>query len=85
MQGKWNYTSTSNQTLRRNAVSGESVSDRRTPAEIDADSAQRIVIMPPTGQRDYTSIIFAINIGLGVILIGAFVIRELLFKTNESK
>ncbi len=74
-----------NQTLSRNAVSGESVSDRRTPAEIDADSAQRIVIMPPTGQRDYTSIIFAINIGLGVILIGAFVIRELLFKTNESK
>ncbi len=71
------------QTLGRNAISGESVSDRRVPAEIDADSAQSIVIMPPTGERDYTTIIFAINIGLGVILIGAFVVKELLFKDSN--
>lgn len=49
--------------------------DLVTPSEIDADSSQKIVILPPTGEnRNYTPIIFtglavALLLGVGIVII----------------
>lgn len=54
---------------------------RVTPEEVDADSAQRIVLMPPTGEnRDYAPVIVAITVALGIVGIAIFEIRKLLKK-----
>ena len=51
--------------------------DRVQVKEIDADAAQKIVIMPPTGDnRNYTLIILAVLIALGIIGVGAFGIKK---------
>ena len=52
---------------------------RVTPEEVDADSAQRIVLMPPTGfDKDYAPVIAALIAALGIIGIAAFEIKKLL-------
>ena len=67
------------QTLISNARPGDSVLDRRTPKEIDADSAQRIVIMPPTGEEDYSWLILMSVISAGIIAGGLLIIKKLVF------
>ena len=50
---------------------------RVSVTEIDADAAQKIVIMPPTGDnRNYTLIILVALIALGIIGAGAFGIKK---------
>ena len=53
------------QSLGNNAAPGaNSGEDLITPSEIDADSAQKIVIMPPTGEnKNYIPIIIGSIIG----------------------
>ena len=57
------------QSLGNNAASTAfSRVDLVTPSEIDADSAQKVVIMPPTGEdKDYTGIIIGL-IGMALLL-----------------
>lgn len=68
-----------------NAIRGKSSEDRMTPAEIDADSAQKVGILPPTGEREYMFFIFVFTIGLGVALVGIFIIRGLVFSKKYIK
>ena len=52
-----------------------------TPAEIDADSAQKIVLMPPTGANyNYLPIIAALIAAAGMIITGVVLIRKSLKK-----
>ena len=49
------------------------------PREIDADSAQRIQILPPTGSQDYRNTIIAIIttvIATIIVLVGAIIIKK---------
>ena len=71
------------QTLISNARPGDSVLDRRTPKEIDADSAQRIVIMPPTGEEDYSWLILMSVISAGIIAGGLLIIKKLVMDNNK--
>ena len=66
------------QSLGDNAAEGEFTSvDLVTPSEVDADSAQKIVFMPPTGaNRNYLPMIIATVIAMGFVLAGAIVIRK---------
>lgn len=51
--------------------------DLVTPKEVDADSAQKIVFMPPTGaNKNYVPMIIATIIALGFVLAGAIIIRK---------
>lgn len=68
------------QTLVNNAMPGASVLDRKTPEEIDADSAQKITIMPPTGEENYTWIVVILAVYVGIIICGALIIKKLIAK-----
>ena len=51
--------------------------DRVQVKEIDADSAQKIVMMPPTGDnRNYTLVILITLVALGIVAAGAFGIKK---------
>lgn len=47
-----------------------------TPSEIDADSAQKIVILPPLGEKNIMPIIIAALASLSIIAIGIVVIKK---------
>lgn len=48
-----------------------------TPTEIDADSAQRIVLMPPTGEnRNYLPYILATLVSAGLIIAAVIIIKR---------
>lgn len=69
------------QSLGNNAASGTRNSlDRVKPSEIDADSAQRIVIMPPTGIQNNTIIIIASIIAISIIGIATLAIKKIIDK-----
>ena len=63
------------QSLGNNAAPGaNSGEDLITPSEIDADSAQKIVIMPPTGEnKNYIPIIVGLIVG-AIVIIGAVIL-----------
>ena len=73
------------QRLLINAIRGKSSEDRMTPAEIDADSAQKVGIMPPTGGKNYMIFVFVANVVMGLAVAGLFVIKQLVFNTKKSK
>ena len=51
--------------------------DLVTPEEADADSAQKIVLIPPTGEnREYTPIIVALLMAAGLMIASVLVIRR---------
>ena len=51
--------------------------DLVTPSEVDADSAQKIVFMPPTGaNKNYLPMIIATIIAMGFVIAGTIVIRK---------
>ena len=51
--------------------------DLVTPDEADADSAQKIVLIPPTGEnREYTPIMIALVIAAGLMIASVLVIRK---------
>lgn len=50
--------------------------DRVQPSEIDADSAQKILIMPPTGEKNYTVIIIGSIMALALIIAGGVLIKK---------
>ena len=68
----------SDQSLGNNASENVYTSvDLVTPKEVDADSAQKIVFMPPTGaNKNYVPMIIASIIALGFVLAGAIIIRK---------
>ena len=63
-----------------NAKPGMSVLDRKVPKEIDVDSAQKIVFMPPTGEENYTWLIIMSVIAAGIIAGGVLVIKKIILK-----
>ena len=68
----------SDQSLGNNASSDVYTSlDLVTPTEIDADSAQKIVLMPPTGDdRNYLPIIISSIAAVAIIVIAVIVIKK---------
>jgi len=51
--------------------------DLVTPTEVDADSAQKIIFMPPTGDnKNYIPMIIAVVIAMGFVIAGAIVIKR---------
>jgi len=43
--------------------------DLVNPAEIDADSAQKVVLLPPTGEnRNYIKVVIPVIIGLSIVM-----------------
>ena len=50
--------------------------DRIEVDEIDADSSQKIVLMPPTGEKAKYG--FIILLGISIIVIGTFIIKKVL-------
>lgn len=68
--------SMSDQSLRNDtSITEDSSEDLITPKEIDADSAQKIVITKPTGEfRDYTPWIITAISALAIIVVGAVII-----------
>lgn len=73
------------QSLGDNAASGAgSKDDLITPKEVDADSAQKIVIMPPTGEnKNYIPVIVTTIIGT-VVIIGAVLLIKKYGKKAEE-
>lgn len=68
-----------NQTVGADAISEIDENDNRynqftpvdlvNPAEIDADSAQKVVLLPPTGEnRNYIKIVIPVIIGLSIVM-----------------
>ena len=72
------------QRLLINALQGKSKEDRMTPAEIDADSAQKVIVLPPTGGKDYMLFAFMVSIVLGLLLTGLFVVKQLVIKPKNK-
>ncbi len=75
----------SDQSLGNNAkTSAEGVYttiDLMTPSEIDADSAQKLVILPPTGEnKNFVSTIIAMIIAAGLIIATIVIIRKRVIK-----
>ena len=68
-----------NQTVGADAISEIDENDNRynqftpvdlvNPAEIDADSAQKVVLLPPTGEnRNYIKVVIPVIIGLSIVM-----------------
>ena len=77
---RMNFSIVGNEKMAKNtseATDDLDQTDRVQVKEVDADAAQKIVIMPPTGDnRNYTLIILATLIALGIIAAGAFGIKK---------
>ena len=77
---RMNFSIVGNEKMAKNtseATDDLDQTDRVQVKEIDADAAQKIVIMPPTGDnRNYTLIILVTLIALGIISAGAFGIKK---------
>ncbi len=77
---RMNYSVVGNEKMAKNtseATDDLDQTDRVQVKEIDADAAQKIVIMPPTGEnRNYTLIILISLIAVGIIAAGAFGIKK---------
>ena len=73
------------QKLGQNAAStANSSDDLITPTEIDADSAQKIVIMPPTGaNKNYIPFVAALAAAAAIIIVAAVLIRK--YAKKEDK
>ena len=51
--------------------------DLVTPTEIDADSAQKIILMPPTGEnKNYIPVIIAIVAAAGLVIAGIILLNK---------
>lgn len=76
----------SDQSLGNNASSDVYTSlDLVTPTEIDADSAQKIVLMPPTGEdRDYLPIIITSITAVAIIAIAVVLIKTKVLNKNKK-
>ena len=57
--------------------------DRIEVDEIDADSSQKIVLMPPTGEK--TKYGFIVLLGISIIVIGTFILKKVLSNGQFSK
>jgi len=79
--------SMSDQSLRNDAsITEDSSEDLVTPTEIDADSAQKIVITKPTGEfRNYTPWIITAIAAFAIIAISAVVISVKVLGGNKAK
>jgi len=77
----------SDQSLRNDAsITEDSSEDLVTPTEIDADSAQKIVITKPTGEfRNYTPWIITAIAAFAIIAISAVVISVKVLGGNKAK
>lgn len=54
-----------------------------TPVEVDADSAQKVNVMPPTGKRTNNRLlIISIVMAIGIISAGTVLIKKLVLKNN---
>lgn len=77
---RMNFSIVGNEKMAKNtseATDDLDQTDRVQVKEIDADSAQKIVIMPPTGDnRNYTLVILITLVALGIIAAGAFGIKK---------
>lgn len=52
--------------------------------EIDADSAQKVVLLPPTGaNKNYLPIMAALLVAAGLMLVGVVLIRKSVIKENK--
>ena len=50
-----------------------------TPSEIDADSAQKIVILPPTGEnKNYIPIVITLISALTIVILGVIAIKKII-------
>ena len=59
--------------------------DSVTPSEIDADSAQKIVLMPPTGQnKNYIPVIVSLIAAAGLIVAAVVIIKKNILKNNAQ-
>ena len=74
------------QSLGNNAASNElSKIKLITPSEIDADSAQQVVLMPPTGaNKNYTAYIIASLIAAGLIIASVVIIKTKVLKQKNK-
>lgn len=67
------------------AADAYSSDDLVTPSEIDADSAQKILIMPPTGaNKNYIPIIASVIAGAAIIIVAVILIRKYTKKGKEE-
>jgi len=50
-----------------------------TPSEIDADSAQKIVVLPPTGEnKNYIPIVITLISALAIVILGIVATKKII-------